>query len=89
MLRYRFIVASRAIAAIGGGYALASAVAAFLAVWLPMSRLDAVVTAQLASFVVYACAVIWVFATRTTVRAWVGIIAPTLVFALLYWVGRA
>ncbi|MFJ1301381.1 DUF3649 domain-containing protein [Pseudomonadota bacterium AL_CKDN230030165-1A_HGKHYDSX7] len=88
MLRYRFIVASRAVAAIGGGYLLASAVAAALAVWLPLSRLDAVVIAQLTSFVVYACAVIWVFATRTTVRAWVGVIAPALVFGLLYWVGR-
>ncbi|SAI60860.1 membrane protein [Bordetella trematum] len=87
MLRYRFAVASRALAAIGGGYALASAAAACLAVWLPMSRVDAVVTAQMLAFVVYACGVIWVFATYSAWRAWGGIMVPTALLALLYWMG--
>ncbi|WP_208621912.1 DUF3649 domain-containing protein [Bordetella genomosp. 12] len=87
LLRYRFAVASRAVAAIGGGYLLASAAAACLAVWLPLSRVDAVVTAQMLSFVVYACAVIWVFATYNAWRAWGGILIPTLVLGGLYWMG--
>ena len=57
MLPYQLAVASRAIAAILGCYGLASA-AACLAVWLPLARADAVVTAQM-SFVFYACGVIW------------------------------
>ena len=58
MLPYQLAVASRAIAAILGCYGLASAAAACLAVWL-LARADAVVTAQMLSFVFYACGVIW------------------------------
>jgi hypothetical protein len=46
MMRYRLAVFSRVAAAILGGYALASAAAACLAVWLPMGRADAVTTAS-------------------------------------------
>jgi len=88
MLRYRLAVTSRAAAAILGGYALASAAAAFLAVWLPMTRPDAVVAAQMLSFVFYACAVLWVFATRNAWRAWAGVLLPTALMAALYWLGR-
>ncbi|SAI68305.1 membrane protein [Bordetella ansorpii] len=88
LLRYRFAVASRAIAAIGGGYALASAAAACFAVWLPMSRVDAVLTAQMLAFVAYACAVIWVFATHSAWRAWVGVVLPAAIFAGLWWLAR-
>ena len=77
--RYRLAVASRACAAAFGGYGLASASAAFMAVWLPLARPDAVSLAMILSFVVYACAVIWVFATRNAWRAWGGVLIPTLV----------
>jgi len=89
MLRYRLAVTSRAAAAIGGGYVLASAAAACLAVWLPLARVDAVVAAQMLSFVVYACAALWVFATRNAWRAWAGVALPALVLAALFWLGRA
>ncbi|CAB3845282.1 hypothetical protein LMG26858_01419 [Achromobacter anxifer] len=89
MMRYRLAVFSRAVAAILGGYALASAAAACLAVWLPMRRADAVVTAQMLSFVVYTCGVIWVFATRNAWRAWAGILLPALLLGALFAAGRA
>lgn len=88
LARYRWAVASRAIAAVLGGYALASAAAACLAVWLPMTRVDAVVTASMLGFVVYTIGVVWVFATRNTWRAWVGIMIPTVAFAGLFWLNR-
>lgn len=81
-LRYRMGVASRAVAAIGGGYALAAVATALLALTLPMARADAVLTATLLSFTVYVCAVIWVFAARDALRAWLGIGVPTLVLGL-------
>lgn len=87
-MRYRFAVASRAMAAILGGYLLASAAAACLAVWLPLKRPDAVVAAQMLSFVFYTCAVIWVFATRNAWRAWAGILVPAAVMGALFWAGR-
>ncbi|EHK66216.1 DUF3649 domain-containing protein [Achromobacter arsenitoxydans] len=88
MMRYRLAVFSRTAAAILGGYALASAAAACLAVWLPMGRADAVTTAQMLSFVVYACGVIWVFATRNAWRAWAGILGPAALLGGLFLAGR-
>lgn len=80
--RYRLGVASRAVAAIVGGYMLAAAATALLALTLPMARVDAVLTATLLSFTVYVCAVIWVFAARDALRAWLGIGIPTLLLGL-------
>ena len=40
---------------------------------------EAVVSATVFSFLVYSGAVIWAFATRSALRAWLGIAAPTVV----------
>lgn len=86
---YRLAVLSRVTAAICGGYALAGLCTALLAIWLPMARADAVMTATMLSFAIYACAVIWVFAARDAWRAWVGLGLPTLALAAAYWLGRS
>ncbi|HWK70085.1 MAG TPA: DUF3649 domain-containing protein [Burkholderiaceae bacterium] len=75
-LSHRLGVASRAAAAILGGYALAAACTALLAVALPIKRSDAVLTATLLSFTVYACAALWAFAARSALHAWLGIALP-------------
>ncbi|MBY4947439.1 DUF3649 domain-containing protein [Cupriavidus respiraculi] len=82
LLRYRLAVASRAVAAIGGGYVLAAAATTVLSLVLPLSRSEAVVTATLLSFLVYAGAVIWVFAARSAWRAWIGIALPATALGL-------
>ncbi|MFT3801843.1 MAG: DUF3649 domain-containing protein [Burkholderiaceae bacterium] len=82
--RYRRAVASRALAAIGGGYALAAATAAGLGLMLAqagMPRADAVLTATMLSFVVHAIAALWAFGCATTRRAWLGIVLPAVVLA--------
>ena len=84
-VRYRLGVASRAIAAILGGYALAAASTAVLSLVLPLPRVDAVMTATLLSFTVYVFAAIWVFAARDALRAWLGIGVPTVVMGLGLW----
>jgi hypothetical protein len=85
-LHYRLGVAVRALAAVGGGYGVAALAAAALALYLPMSPAEAAITGTLVSFVVYACAVMWVFAVRSALRAWVGLAAAaTLPGALLLW----
>jgi hypothetical protein len=84
-------LASRIVAAIFGGYALAALVSV-AALALPMSKPQAVLTGMLASFIVYACAVIWVFAVRSACRAWGGLLivaAPLLIAAWSVWAGRA
>jgi hypothetical protein len=81
-MKYRLSVASRAIAAIGGGYAVAALSTALLASLLPMTRSDAVITATLLSFTVYTCAAIWVFAARSVWHAWLGLVAPGVLLGL-------
>ena len=76
-VRYRLGVASRAVAAIAGGYGVAALSAALLALCLPplfgTARSEAAMTGTLASFLVFAVAVMWVFAARTALRAWSGL----------------
>ena len=81
--RYRLGVASRSVAAIVGGYVLAALVTMLLSVSLPMARSEAVMTATLLSFAVYTCAVMWVFATRSALRAWLGLLIPAAVIAAI------
>jgi len=76
-------VLSRSLAAIFGGYALAATCAMFFAVALPIARAQAVLTGMLVAIVLCACAALWAFATRTALRAWIGIAAPT----ALFWLG--
>lgn len=85
-IHYRLAVASRATAAVLGGYAVAALATGCLSLalvrWAGMVRAEAVVTATMLSFVWYVLAVIWVFVARSAVRAWAGLVVPGLVFAL-------
>ncbi|WP_429303830.1 DUF3649 domain-containing protein [Paraburkholderia sp. GAS199] len=73
---------ARIVAAVLGGYALA-ALSSVAALVLPLARSEAVIVGLLASFAVYAGAVVWVFAARSATRAWLGLIAAALMFACL------
>lgn len=75
---------SRIVAALFGGYALAALVSV-AALALPMSKSQAVLTGMLASFVIYAGAVIWVFAVRSAWRAWAGLMTAALPLLLVAW----
>ena len=87
--RYRGGVAARTVAAIGGGYVLTSIAVALLALALPLPRADAVTIATLLSFVVYTCVILWVFATASALRAWIGVAAASGVLGAVLWmVGR-
>lgn len=76
----------RVIAALFGGYALAHTASVALFGAFPMARGDAALAAIQLSFLVYAAAVIWVFAARSAWAAWVGILVPTGVTGLMAWV---
>lgn len=75
---------SRIVAAVLGGYALA-AVASVAAVSLPMATPDAVLAGMLASFLIYAGAVVWVFAVRSAGRAWAGLAVASVPLVLAAW----
>ncbi len=81
-------IASRSVAAIAGGYALAATTSSFLALALPMDRAQAVLTGMLVAIVVCACAALWAFAVRSALRAWIGIALPALAMgAATFWLG--
>ena len=75
---------SRIVAALLGGYALA-ALASVAALALPMDKPQAVLTGMQSSFLVYAVAVIWVFAARSALRAWAGLVVVALPLAVAAW----
>jgi hypothetical protein len=87
--RGRGAVALRTIAAIGGGYLLASLATQALAITLPMTAVDAVVTATLTGLVVYPCAVMWCFAASTVPRACIGLAACCALPALVILVHQS
>lgn len=75
-------MASRILAAIVGGYALAYGSTAFLSVYLPLARPDRVVFASLLCFAVWTAAAIYAFAARSTRRSWLWLIGLTTVLCL-------
>ncbi|SDG77946.1 DUF3649 domain-containing protein [Duganella sp. OV458] len=87
LMNYRLGVASRALAAIGGGYAVSALAVAALAICLPGRDVDRVVTATLTGLVVYPCAVMWCFATSSAWRAWAGLLATGLLLGAVIFAG--
>jgi hypothetical protein len=90
--RYRWMVASRAIAALIGGFLLTSLVTAVLSLLLPLisstPRAEAVLISTLISFMFWACIALWVFTTRSATRAWLGIAIPSAVLGLALYILR-
>jgi hypothetical protein len=78
-------IASQALAALVGGYALASSFTAFFSLALPLPPSEAVLAASLAGFAVHGAAAVFVFAARDTTRAWAGMLGPALVLAAGTW----
>ncbi len=85
---YRLAIASRALAAVLAGYLLASLVSTCIAQWLPITRAEAVVTGMMFSFLAYLGAVLWCFACRTALQAWIGVLTPCALLGAAYTCGR-
>lgn len=76
---------SRILAAVLGGYALASAAAIFLAAVLPMPRAEGVLAGMQLSFAIYAGAVIWSFSPVALSRVWGVLLMPAALLAAFGW----
>ena len=87
LMHYRLGVASRALAAIGGGYLISALAVKALALALPGAEVDRVVAATLTGLVVYPCAVMWCFAASSAVRAWLGLLASGLLIGAVILLG--
>tara|TARA_A100000171_G_scaffold47967_1_gene54760 strand:- start:708 stop:1013 length:306 start_codon:yes stop_codon:yes gene_type:complete len=67
---YRWEIASRALLAIVGGYAISALYAASFSLVFPSYKVQAVLGATMFSFTVYCVVVIWAFSARSLARAW-------------------
>ena len=88
-LSYRLAVASRCLAALLGGYLLASMASVSIALLAPLPRVDATLIGLLLSFVFYLLAFVGCFACRSAWRAGLGVLLPSLLMAMAsgiaYW----
>lgn len=82
---YRIGVAMRVVVATVGAYAFAAAFAYALARALPMTRSEAAAAATMLGTLAMPGAVIWVFATKSAWRAWIGIVLAALAFGAAGW----
>lgn len=85
---YRGAIASRAIAAIIGGYAMAAGCSAGLALVLArigMPGVEAVVAANMVAFLVYTVVALWAFRCASTLRVWQRIVSLALLLAIATW----
>ncbi|MFC3606347.1 MULTISPECIES: DUF3649 domain-containing protein [Pseudomonadaceae] len=78
-------VISRILAAVLGGYLFTYAFTAALARLLPLAKVDALVVATLASFLVYTLAILWVFGCRSARRAWAGLALALPLAVIGFW----
>lgn len=83
---YRLAVLSRVVAAMLGGYIVTNMYAIVLSKLLPMPRAEAVGTALLSSFAIYAAIAMWVFAVRSASKAWGGLLIALLCCAVMWGV---
>ncbi|WP_248917385.1 DUF3649 domain-containing protein [Pseudomonas entomophila] len=89
LLSYRLAVTSRSLAALLGGYLLASMASVCITLLAPMSQVDATMTGMMLSFMFYLLAFLWCFACRSAWRAWLGVLLPSVLLGaingLAYW----
>lgn len=78
-------VTARAVAGIGGGYALAAFFTTTVALLVRTPREEAALLGAVPSFLVFAAAIVWAFTASTVARAGAGIGLPLAVFAALTW----
>lgn len=71
--QHRLAVAARVLAAAPGGYLLVTLVTALLGLLLPGPRAEAVLTATMLSFALYAGVIVWAFAARSAAQVWRGL----------------
>ena len=85
---YRWSVASRALAAIVGGYVLTSLIVLVLSLalpWIGVSQAEAVLASTIGSFLVWVAIIMAVFHARSATRAWIWLVGAALPMGILVW----
>jgi hypothetical protein len=83
----RWAVFSRVLAATLGGYALATSSSLLISQLLlhSVGKYQAIHIGLLCTFLVYACAAMWVFSVSSASKAWFGLLKLNILFALGTW----
>ena len=83
----RWPVLSRMLAAIFGGYALATSTSLFISQILlhAVGKYQAIHIGLMLTFIVYVCAAMWVFSVSSASKAWLGLIKLSISFAVATW----
>jgi hypothetical protein len=84
----RWAVFSRSLAAIFGGYVLATSSSLFMSQFLlnSMGKYQAMHLGLLLTFLVYTCSAMWVFSVSTAGKAWLGLIKLNVLLFVATWV---
>ena len=80
-----WLICSRVLAGLLGGYVFTYALTAALAQLLPLARVDALLIASLLSFTFYTLAILWAFAARSVWRAWAVVPAAAPLALIGFW----
>lgn len=80
---YRLAITSRVMAAVLGGYLVATLASLCVTLLLPLPRAEAVLSGLMISFLFYLVAVLWCFACRTAWLAWLGLLVPSALMAIV------
>ena len=82
---YRWMVLSRTVAAVFGGYILTSAATVLLALIWPLPRAEAVAASTMLSFILYTGVIVWIFTVRRLRNLWLGLATATFLCTGLAW----
>jgi ABC-type uncharacterized transport system permease subunit len=82
-------VTCRVVIALVGGYILASLSAVLIAQLLTGDKVNNIITGLMLSFIIYTVVVLFVFSTKTTLRAALGVFVPcTVIYCFInYFIG--
>jgi hypothetical protein len=85
---HRWAVFARILAATFGGYALATTSSLFIGQLLlnSVGKYQAIHIGLLLTFIVYACAAMWVFSVSSTSKAWLGLIKLNILLLVSTWI---
>ncbi|MFK4751780.1 hypothetical protein [Oceanobacter antarcticus] len=82
---YRWMVASRVLAAVVGGYALTSAATVLLALVWPLPQAEAVAATTMLSFTLYTVVILWIFTVKQLRTIWLSLMTATALCMVLSW----
>lgn len=88
MVKYRLMVLSRFVLAIFGGYYLAAIFTMLVGTFFHTEPLksNTVLAVTMFSFVIYCAVFFWIFMVNSTKKAWLGIVIPSVVMTLAYFI---